>query len=98
MRFTKPLLIIVFIVGTAFFVFKWASFKGAIDTVPPEIHMSKKMITVDVDATDRELMKNVQIKRITYVILIMRWRIMIITWQRLLENLDIEIILRLSFT
>ena len=60
MRLFKPILIIVFIAGTALFVFKWASFKGSIDTTPPVIHMGSKMITVDVGATDRELMKNVQ--------------------------------------
>lgn len=60
MRFIKPLAIIVFIAGTALFIFKWASFKGSLDTVPPEIHMNSKMITVDVDATDRELIKDVQ--------------------------------------
>ena len=60
MRLFKPIVIIVFIVGTAFFVFKWASFKGSLDTTPPVIHMGSKMITVDVDATERELMKNVQ--------------------------------------
>lgn len=61
MRLFKPIIIIVFIVGTALFVFKWVSFKGALDTTPPVIHMGSKMITVDVDATDRELMKDVQV-------------------------------------
>lgn len=60
MRFIKPITIIVFIAGTALFVFKWASFKGSLDTTPPVIHMGSKMITADVKATDRELMKNVQ--------------------------------------
>ena len=60
MRFLKPIVIIAFIAGTALFVFKWASFKGSIDTTPPVIHMGSKMITVDVGATDRELMKDVQ--------------------------------------
>ena len=60
MRFIKPIVIIVFIVGTALFIFKWASFKGSLDTVPPVIHMGSKMLTVNVDATDRELMKDVQ--------------------------------------
>ena len=60
MRFFKPIVIIVFIVGTALFVFKWASFKGELDNVPPVIHMDSKMITVDVNATERDLMKGVQ--------------------------------------
>lgn len=60
MRFIKPIVIIVFIVGTVLFVFKWASFKESLDTVPPVIHMGSKMITVDVNATDRDLMKDVQ--------------------------------------
>ncbi len=60
MRFIKPIVIIVFIAGTVLFVFKWASFKGSLDTTPPVIHMGSKMITVDVDATDRDLMKGVQ--------------------------------------
>lgn len=60
MRFIKPIVIIAFIAGTALFVFKWASFKGSLDTEPPVIHMNSKMLTVDVDATDRDLMQGVQ--------------------------------------
>ena len=60
MRFIKPIVIIAFIAGTALFVFKWASFKGALDTEPPVIHINSKLLTVDVDATDRDLMKGVQ--------------------------------------
>ncbi len=59
MRFIKPIVIIVFIAGTALFVFKWASFKGSLDTTPPVIDMGSKMITADVNATDRELLKSV---------------------------------------
>ena len=60
MRFIKPIVIIVFIVGTALFVFKWASFKGSLDSVPPVIHMNSKMIEVNTNATDRDIMEGLQ--------------------------------------
>ena len=60
MRFIKLILIGIFLIGTALFVFKWADFKGSIDTNPPIIEIGPKMISVNVDATDRELMQSVQ--------------------------------------
>ncbi len=60
MRFVKPIVIVAFLIGTVLFVFKWWSFKGSLDTNPPKIELGPKMISVDVDATDRELMKSVQ--------------------------------------
>ena len=60
MRFIKPIIIGIFLIGTVVFIFNWASFKGSLDTVPPIIEMGPKMISVKVDATERDLLQSVQ--------------------------------------
>ena len=60
MRLFKPVIIVVFIVGTVLFVFNWASFKGSLDTTPPVIDMESKIIIENVDATERKLLKGVR--------------------------------------
>ncbi len=59
MRFIKPIAIIVFFIATAIFVFKWANFKMSLDTNPPIIEIGPKKISVDVDASERELKNSV---------------------------------------
>ncbi|MCR5429821.1 MAG: hypothetical protein K6E58_01130 [Eubacterium sp.] len=59
MRFIKPIAIIIFFIGTAIFVYKWANFKMSLDTNPPIIEIGPKKIKVSVDADDKELRKSV---------------------------------------
>lgn len=60
MRFIKPIVIGIFLIALIIFIVNWFSFKGSLDTNPPVIELGPKMISVNVDATDRELMQSVQ--------------------------------------
>lgn len=62
MRFIKPVVIGIFLVVLAIFIFSWARFKMSIDGEPPVIEMSEKKIKVSVKADDKELLKNVSAK------------------------------------
>ena len=62
MRFIKPVVIGIFLVVLAVFIFSWARFKMSIDGTPPKIEMSEKLIKVSVKAEDKDLLKNVSAK------------------------------------
>ena len=62
MRFIKPIVIGIFIIVLAIFIFSWARFKMSIDGAPPIIEMSQKKIKVSVKAEDKDLLKNVTAK------------------------------------
>ena len=62
MRFIKPIVIGIFIIVLAIFIFSWARFKMSIDGAPPVIEMSQKKIEVSVKAEDKDLLKNVTAK------------------------------------
>lgn len=62
MRFIKPVIIGIFLVVLAVFIFSWARFKMSIDGAPPVIELSKKTIKVSVKSDEKELLKNVTAK------------------------------------
>ena len=62
MRFIKPVVIGIFLIVLAIFIFSWTRFKMSIDGAPPVIEMSKKRIVVSVKAKDKDLLKNVSAK------------------------------------
>ena len=62
MRFIKPVVIGIFIIVLAIFIFSWAKFKMSIDGAPPVIEMKDKLIKVSVKAEDKDLLKNVSAK------------------------------------
>lgn len=62
MRFIKPVIIGIFLVVLAIFIFSWARFKMSIDGAPPVIEMAEKKIKVSVKADEKELLKNVSAK------------------------------------
>lgn len=59
MRFIKPVVIGIFIIVLAIFIFSWAQFKMSIDGTPPTIDMSEDQINVSVKAEDKDLLENV---------------------------------------
>ena len=59
MRFIKPVVIGIFIVVLAIFIFSWARFKMSIDGTPPTIEMPEKMIKVSVKDDEEKLLQNV---------------------------------------
>ena len=62
MRFIKPVVIGIFLVVLAIFIFSWARFKMSIDGTPPVIEMSEKKIKVSVNDKKDALLKNVSAK------------------------------------
>ena len=60
MRFIKPIVIGIFLVVVAIFIFSWAKFKMSIDGTSPTIQMKDKLIKVSVKAKDEDLLKNIK--------------------------------------
>ena len=62
MRFIKPVVIGIFLVVLAIFIFSWARFKMSVDGAPPVIEMSEKKIKISVNDKEDALLKNVSAK------------------------------------